>query len=243
VKEYAIISDPGKRRDRASTMIMKQTPILDPGSELVGKPDRILFFLDIIYLEQFARKPYPEQRDYLADLQGQPEFVHNSDLIIDADGVGEALIDMLCEKGLTPIPILAVTGIGVTQQFQKMGQIFSKPGSGKLMNMRPELHVGKATLVGAGRRVLEQRRLRMPRNIKWQEDFDRQLVHFTGPKDKRTQRISYNADDPNTHDDFVSDFLLGAWWFTRDLKDITIPDREIRRTRTTGTNTWDPMDY
>lgn len=244
MNEYAIICDPGKRRDRASTMIMKHTSIIATGDERIQKPDRILFYLDCVYLEQFMRKPYPELRDYLFDLKGQVELVHNSDLLIDADGVGEALIDMLNEKGLVPIPILATGGNKVSQAFSEMGKVFGKAGDGKLHHarMRLELHVPKEDLVGAGRKVLEQHRFRVPLHLKYAEELDRQLVHFTGPKDKRTQRIHYNADDPNTHDDFVSDFLLGAWWFTRERKDAilrqnTFTGREHR------TGEWDPMDH
>jgi hypothetical protein len=244
VNEYAIINDPGKRRDRAATMIMKHTSIVEPGNERLKKPDRILFYLDCVYLEQFMRKPYPDLRDYLFDLKGQVELSKNSDLLIDADGVGEALIDMLNEKGLMPIPILATGGNKVTQTFAPMGQIFGKP-DGKLhpMRARLELHVPKEDLVGAGRKVLEQHRFRVPPHLKWAEELDRQLVHFTGPKDKRTQLVHYNADDPNVHDDFVTLFLLGAWWFTRERKDSILQQKPLAgREHRTGTG-WDPMDH
>ncbi len=244
MNEYAIINDPGKRRDRAATMILKHTSSVETGNPQIGKPDRILFYLDCVYLEQFMRKSYPDQRDYLLDLKEQIEFVHNSDLLIDADGVGEALIDMLNEKGLNPVPILAVAGKGVSYKYQAFGQVLGNtPGKLQRNRGRLEIHVGKDDLVGAGRKVLEQHRFRTPPLLPWVEELDRQLVNFSGIKDKRTQRVSYNAEDPNTHDDFVTLFLFGAWWFTQGRKDAILrqkplPEREHR----TGAG-WDPMDH
>jgi hypothetical protein len=128
----------------------------------------------------------------------------------------------------------------VREVSQTFGKGFSTPGSTQLRGARvlTEIHVPKKTLVTAGQAAVQQNRVRVAKALRWREEFDKQLTHFRVDKKK----TGWEADTPDAHDDFVTVFLIGVWWFTRERKDIIIPD--VSPLAGSGQRTgWDPMEH
>jgi hypothetical protein len=243
VNEYALICDPGKRRDSATFMVMKNSVIIVDGNELLRQPDRTRNYLDIVFLDKFLRKPYPQLCRDMASLMRTTELSNNTDLLLDGNGVGEAVIDILREGGLSPMPIMAVGGEKVTMVQEEFGKVFSSPGNTQLNRLKvtKEIHVPKTDLVAAGMSCVQQKRVRVAAGIPWGEELEKQLIHFK-PPNKAAGRKSFEADEASVHDDFVTDFLIGCWWFTRDRKDVIVPTKPLRRERAADRD-WDPRDF
>jgi hypothetical protein len=240
MNEYALIIDPGKRRDAAAKLVIKDTVEMVDGHKILKGADRAIHRYDVTYLNKTIRQPYPELVEDVCALMNTRELTNNCDLLLDATGVGEAVADMLIDAGLAPIPIIVTGGDRVREVSQATGNVFGPAGGTQLRGARvlTEIHVPKQTLVTAGQAAVQQRRVRVAKALKWREDFDKQLTHFRVDKKK----TGWEADNPDVHDDFVTVFLIGVWWFTRERKDIIIPDK----TPLTGSGKphgWDPMDY
>lgn len=243
MKEYALILDPGKKRDSAALIIMRDTVKIVAGQALANTRDRTRHFFDIIFIDKFMRKPYPQLVRDVGIIYNSTELANNCDLLLDGGGVGEAVVDMMREAGMMPLPIMATGGEAVHEISEEAGKLFSAPGPGKLQRLRVtmEIHVPKVDLVAAGVAVVQQQRVRIAKQLAWAEEMEKQLRHFK-PPDKRAGRKSYEADEASVHDDLVSCFNIGCWWFTRDRKDVIIPDKHIGRDRA-GNRGWDPMDF
>lgn len=243
MKEYALICDPGKRRDAAGLMVMRNTVQIVPRQELLNNQDRTRNLFDIVFIDKFLRKPYPQLCRDIGMLMNTTDLANNCDLLLDGNGVGEAVVDILREAGLAPMPIMAVGGYQVTEVKEEFGKLFGAPGSTQIKRLQvvKEIHVPKEDLVAAGQGAVQQKRVRIAKHLRWAPELEKQLNHFKGP-DKSKGRKSYEADETSVHDDLVSCFIIGCWWFTRERKDIIIPDKHIGRERVADRG-WDPMDF
>lgn len=244
MKEYAVICDPGKRRDSAGLIVMRDVVTIVPRQELLNNTDRTRHYFDIVFIDKFLRKPYPQLGRDLATIMGTTDLSNNAVLLLDGGGVGEAVVDQLREAGLAPMPIMATGGTEVKEVHEDFGKVFSAQGAGKLnrLSITKEIHVPKEDLVAAGVGAVQQKRVRIAKGLRWAEEMEKQLNHFKGTKNPRTGHRTYEADETVVHDDLVSCFNIGCWWFTRSRKDIIIPDKHIGRERVADRG-WDPMDF
>ena len=239
MNEYAVLCDPGKRRDSAIFMVAKHTGLIVEKALPMGNVDRLRFLMDIVFIDKFLRRSYEELVDNAVTLCGTRELANNHDLLVDGAGVGEPVIDMMRAKLLNPISILATGGEKIKEIKAGFAQM-KPPQAGKLQPTigLAEIHVPKKDLVSAGQIVLQQNRCRIAQALRWREEFEKQLKHFKAPDGKR--RKTWEADETEVHDDMVTTYLMGAWWFTRLYKDDIIPDQPPAGSgKTPG---WDPMD-
>jgi hypothetical protein len=244
MNEYALIIDPGKKRDSAAKIVLKDTVELIDGHKILQGADRARHRFDVVFLDKTIRQPYPELVRDVCSLVNSKDLTNNCDLLLDATGVGEAVADMMREIGMNPIPIVTTAGDTVREISQPFGKGFGSPGSTQLHGTRvlTEIHVPKQDLVAAGQAAVQQNRVRVAKGLRWAEEFDKQLTHFRMEKNKRTGNRTYEADEAAVHDDLVTCFLIGLWWFTRARKDTIIPDQQPLAGSGQRTG-WDPMEF
>jgi hypothetical protein len=251
VKEYVVCTDLGKRRDRAVHLIMQDVAQIVPGVKTLGTPDRILHTYVIVYIQQFFGKSYPQLVAETRNLMGTKSLVHNSDLLVDGNGVGDSVVDDMRLVGLMPIPIIAGGGNQVNEVYDEAGKIFADtPMPTKLKPLRTlkEIHVPKIDLVDAGALLAQQGRVELARGLRWAEEFQRQMQDFKDRNLAKRKNVNvapkYAAEHDEVHDDIVFCYLMGCWWFSRHVKDEDhIPERPLAGAEMPKAGDWNPYDF
>lgn len=237
MSEYIAAWDIAKKRDYTTGFVCRVSPEIVDGSTMTGTPDRVVKYLDILNIDKFNNITYPAMVQNIALRVGHERLVNNCDLIIDGTGVGEAVVDLLRERGLNPMPIVFTGGTQVQEVTADFGQTF---GSGfRGVRMVKELHIPKADLVDAGKLVIQQGRVRLAPGLRYAHDFKDQMENFRGKVNEKTNRVKYEAEDEAVHDDMVVCYLMAAWWMIHGHGTDEIEERPIF---TKAAETWEPAD-
>jgi hypothetical protein len=238
MKTYTVVADLGKRRDRTAFFVWKAKQV----STAVLNEERLIWAWVVVHLGLFQGVPYHEVVDDLALLMGHPELVRDSDLLVDAQNIGEPVIEMMRAKGLAPIPILTTGGQTVREVKEQAGFVFANR-SGRLMPLQTyqEIHVPKNDLVGAGRKVVQQKRVTLAQDMFWADKFKEQMRNFRGIQSGRSRATKFEAEDEMVHDDFVWCYLAAAWWCTRGGAD----EQSLMPVAAGGDRLpdWNPLDH
>ncbi|MCL2480162.1 MAG: hypothetical protein FWF38_00470 [Spirochaetaceae bacterium] len=242
MKEFIYVYDPGKKRDYASEMIFKLTLEIHDGDENIKRPDRILFYLDLIHMDKHQGISYTKQAERIATRLKTTQLVNNVDFLVDGNGVGEPVIDILRDKNITVIPINSHGGKSVRVEHEDFGNLFpnSEDGRLKVLKVVKEYHVPKLDLVDAGRIILEQNRLRVAAGINFAKDFREQLSDFKPQEGKRKGYLKFAAEHESVHDDLVLCFLMGSWWALNRKDRVATIDKNIYKPIKKNYN---PLDY
>lgn len=247
MKDYAVILDPGKRRDPAAIIVGHHYRKIIDGLPEKGRPDRIVGMCDVVFADQFIDKPYPELVEYVAKVVGMRDLSNNSDLVVDATGVGEAVVDIMIRAGLAPIPILVTGGTEVRRVYADAGAVFAQPpGSTRLAPLRvlKEIHVPRDDIIAAGGVMLEQGRIRIARGLKWAAEIKKQLDNLPLNKKPLREEDRGPVEVEEVHDDFAFAFCLLCWWLTRASEDgIIDADTHSGGSRQRTVESWDPFDH
>ena len=115
----------------------------------------------------------------------------NSELAVDATGVGRPVVDMLEERGLEPVAI-TITG-------------------GDLVTYDRGWRVPKRDVVGAVQVLLQTDRLKFAEPIPAVATLIQELLAFRVKIDPLTAHDSYGAWREGTHDDLVLAVAVAAW--------------------------------
>ncbi len=239
--EYAVTVDLGKKHDRTAFMVLKDHVEIAEGSQLIGKPERIQHTCHVPFIDQFSGVDYPAIVENLVSLMNTKELAHNADLLIDGRSMGEPVMDMLVQAGLSPISIVATAGQTVHPVYKDFGTVFEQKDRVRFGGIRPvtQYNVPKADLVEAGKKLMHTNRLVIAKGLRWAEEFQRQLMHFKGFTTQTGHR-AYQADSDEVRDDIVFCYLMGAWWFIFTRKDAILPSGPSKLEKVTD---WDPLDY
>ena len=243
MKEFIYAYDSGKKRDYASEMIFQVKLEIQNGDENVKRPDRILFYLNLIHIDKHQGINYVTQADRIANRLRTIQLVNNNDFLIDGNGVGDAVVDIFRSKNITPIPINTHGGKNVQAVYEEFGKLFpgSDDGQLKALKVIKEYRVPKLDLVDAGRIILEQNRLRVAKDIPFAKDFKEQLSDFKPQEGKRKGYLKFKAEHEEVHDDLVLCFLMAAWWALNRKDRINQRDRSIPKHTTK--RDYNPLDY
>jgi hypothetical protein len=230
MNRYAIACDVGRKRDRYTEMVFEDCPRAVDGVPALGSPARVVHTYGIVWLKSLINPTYDDMIDSAATLAERPELVRNADLLVDGNGVGDAVVEGLRKRKLFPVPIIATGGVKVNEEFDDpFGSTFgSTEERTQAIRSLKQLNVPKSHLVTAGIVLLEQRRVGLTDGLPEGElkSFVEQLEAFREERNKRTRRVTWNAADDEVHDDFVSCFLMLAWWTARTRG--SIPERVLR---------------
>lgn len=237
MKRYAIACDVGRKRDHYTEMVWEDTATEIAGIPALGQPARLQHSYGIIWLKRLIDPTYEEMIVSAATLAGRPELMHNADLLIDGNGVGDAVVEGLRKKKLYPIPIIATGGVSAHAQYDDpFGAVFgdSVERTQSIRALR-QITVPKAHLVTAGIVLLEQHRIGLAEGLPPEEveAFIEQLQAFRQEHTQGTKHIAWNAADDEVHDDYVSALLMLAWWTARtrgNVSDRILQDRNAGST-------------
>jgi hypothetical protein len=142
---------------------------------------------------------YPAIADYVVRLLGTPELAEDTQLIVDATGVGRPVVDMLRARGLKPIAVTITGGDKVT--FEKGWR------------------VPKRDLVGAVQVLLQTDRLKFAEQIPAIPLLVQEMLAFRVKIDPLTAHDSYGAWREGDRDDMVLAVAIAAWWGQRHVTD------------------------
>lgn len=205
MKEYILAWDVAQKQDRTAIQLWRRTPQI-----IEGATDRIFEYLDLVYQREMDAVPYPEQCKIVSNFIGSEKLKNNTDVVIDATGIGQAVVDIMREYKVEPIPIVFTNGATMTEKYQDRQSRF---GSGAFGSMRvlQELCVPKVDMIHAAKVMMEQDRVRIAPNVAGADAFTKQLSGFTG-KINVHGNMQYGNDAETQHDDWVSCFIMACWY-------------------------------
>jgi hypothetical protein len=137
--------------------------------------------------------PYPSIVARTRELMLTPPLAGHACLVVDATGVGRAVVDLLLLGDLNPIAVTITGGDAVTR-------------SGR------DYRVPKRDLVATMQVLLQTQRLRFATEMPLGKLLAQELLHFRVKIDLRTAHDSYEAWREGMHDDLVLATALACWW-------------------------------
>jgi hypothetical protein len=149
--------------------------------------------LHVRHLERFRDVRYPEVCERVKRLLKTVPLQGDSQLVVDATGVGAAVVDMLRSTGLT-FDAVTITG-GDTQ---------SVAGAG-------HYRVPKRDLVGGMQVLLQSGRLKIASSLEHAETLKAEMLNFRVKINVATAHDSYEAWREGDHDDLVLAAALACW--------------------------------
>ncbi len=133
--------------------------------------------------------PYPKVVERIADLVDK---LPGAALVVDATGVGRAVLDQMQDAGLKPIPV-TITG----------GRYISFDGD--------HWRVPKKALLRPLVAAMDAGRLKVAKGLREAEAFQREFLAF---ERRITERGNYAFEGAGEHDDLVIAVALACWWPT-----------------------------
>jgi hypothetical protein len=240
VHEFILVADIAKKRDYFALMLFHDNAQIIDGNKTLETPDRLIHYYDIQTIEQYQGLGYEEMAERIETIMRNPLLRMNADLIVDGTGIGEAAVELMRKRGLSPIPIIFSGGDAPKEHYYSFGEVFStSPGKMAGAKILKEISVPKKDLVAAGSVIIQQGRVRAAPG-RWNEDFKRQLAKFKGKVNENTGNRKYEAETEADHDDLVVCFLMGAWWILNRKERNANPERTATENTATG---WEPDDY
>jgi hypothetical protein len=122
-----------------------------------------------------------------------PRLVRGCPLIVEANNVGIAVIDMMKAAGLSPISIWTTNGNHVTQRKDNGWNV-------------PKRDIAQALSV-----VMQMKRIKWPRKHKLTAQLEKELENFTTIINQNGHITYENASDL-IHDDMVMGLAIPIWW-------------------------------
>jgi hypothetical protein len=241
VKEYIVVADIASKRDRYAEMVMRKVLSIRPGNPGLGTSDRSVLELHVVYLKHEEGMRYEEMEDSFLRLITHSDLMNNCDQLVDGTGVGDAVVERLRSRGAFPVSVIFTSGGAENAIYEEVGRVFGSERAGDLAPMRmvKEWRVPKRNLVAAGSLFLEQKRIKIARNIPFADALRSQLEGFRGTLNEPNKRQKFEAETENLHDDFVVDFLMACWWANRGRDEL--PEREMVEAAESNTS-WDPLE-
>lgn len=227
--KYLISMDPGKKQDPAAVQLYRATPVIDhPKGPLDER--RIIVKDDLIAQWSLADKRYTYLGSFVFDLMGRKELQAQTVLVFDATGVGEAVKDILHDRGIRDmVPVVYTAGGRVSYVYRDANDKRFQMRESHHLDLRifDEVHVPKADMVDAAVVALEQHQIRVSRDVAYADEFKKQMTEFTG---KMTAKgyMSYNNSSDDIHDEWVNCLMMRSWYrrfFSKETRDGIEEDR------------------
>jgi hypothetical protein len=151
-------------------------------------------FVQVPHLERFPLgTPYPTIVGRMAQLLATPPLREQASLVVDATGVGTAVLDLLRQAKLSPIAITITGGDKVHRE------------------NRNQYSIPKRELVGCLQVLLQTRRLKIASALPEAELLVKELLSFQ-VKITGHAHDTYGAWREGAHDDLVLALALAAWY-------------------------------
>lgn len=243
MREYIVCCDIGRKRDAYTEVAIRDIPHIERGVKALGTPDRTVHTYSIVWLKRLRGAAYSAMVDSTVRLVNHADLVNNHDLLVDATGVGDAVVELLRVANANPIPIVFTSGDQAKYVYLPGVRLFAEHAE-QLAPMRTleQINVPKSDLVAAGQMLLEQRRITLASDLPEVERavFAEQLRGFTEVETKQAGRKpTFEAETERLHDDYVTAYLMGAWWAHQQRS--AVPEAAVRRHHDPSLD-WDPME-
>ena len=146
------------------------------------------------HLERMRGRSYPEMVSHIAALLREaPLATHGYTLVVDATGVGAAVVDIFRQAG---VPVVAVSIHG--------GDAVTRVPSG--------FRTPKRDLVAAVQALMQTGRLQVAEGLELWPTLKAELQNFRVSIDPKTAHDSYSHWREGQHDDLVLSLALAAWF-------------------------------
>lgn len=236
MREYLLSWDVAQKQDKTALQLWRRTPSIVPGNRIAE--DRVFNYLDLVYQREMEGVPYTEQCKAVQELLNGERMKNNCDLVIDGTGIGQAVVDIMREHGLEPIPIVFTSGLTMNVKYAEATRRFG--GFGKTLDLRTiaELCVPKVDMIHAAKVLLEQNRIRIATGVANAEEFKKQLLHFKGKVNERGN-VSYGNDAEAKHDDWVACFIMACWF--ANYSGQTDNERKVPKSGGDTYKSWNPL--
>lgn len=162
--------------------------------------------LHLVGLERFPLgTTYPELVRRVARYYKAPPFRDQTELVVDATGVGAPVIDMFKEIGIKPFELTSTGG----EHPAGDGKVWSVPKRDLVMQLL----------------ILYQRKLLLPAvGLRELPLLEKELLNFKMKVDPQTKHDAYEAAKASLHDDLVMCVAVAAWRATRLRRTGQAPD-------------------
>jgi hypothetical protein len=148
---------------------------------------------EVRHLERMPlRTPYTEVARGVGGLMETPPLRHNAELIVDATGVGAAVVDILTEAGLSFRAVVMTGG----EQESHNGDTYRVP---------------KRDLISAAQVLLQNRRLRIATTLPESRTLVEELVGYRLKQNIATGHVAFEPWREGQHDDLVLALCLALW--------------------------------
>ncbi|MFA6734184.1 MAG: hypothetical protein WCS71_03720 [Sphaerochaetaceae bacterium] len=235
ITEYVVVCDLAKDQDAAIIQIYHITPELVPGVKELNRPDRVIRYADLVYCRKTTKESYTHFVASLCTLCSDPKILGKYTLLTDVTGVGAAVVEMMQQQGLAPIPISFSSGSGWRPVYS-VASGFGGGGSSRAFGSRlaqlDKIVVSKEEMTSAAIIIMQQQRLRISRSLPQilQDDIRKQLLKFTGKVNERTKKVAYENLTDQDHDDQVVCILMLAFWLVRYVPSMgEVNDHAVER--------------
>ena len=203
---FIISCDIAQRRDYTALQVYRRTPTIS------RTDDKEFVFQDLVYQAKWQGITYTDLAHRLVQIVNRRDVVGNNTLLVDGTGVGVAVVDVLRDNGLLPVPIVATSGGQARPLYANVGEIFKESGKIRGMQTIKEWHVPKVEMVQSGQVAMEQQIVRVAPNVDYLDDFKEQLFGFKGKFNEKTHNTKYENETEGLHDDFITCYLQAMWW-------------------------------
>ena len=157
--------------------------------------------LSLIGLVRWRNLLYPQIARNVAEILDAEPFVNNHDLIIDATGVGPAVVDIYTEQGRS-FKAVKITG----------GEHEREGTEEERALLQQDLwYVPKRNLVSSLQVLLQSEGLSIAEDLHMAETFVEELMNFRIKINVKTGHDAYEAWREGDHDDLVLAAALGVW--------------------------------
>lgn len=199
-RQFVLGLDPAQIRDWAALSAFEIT--VDENGDGIYK---------LVNLERRQRMSYPDLVSWVIRALKLPAFNSESTgtmLVLDQSGIGRAVYDIFCQRGVYPIGITVTAGNSVSHD--------------------DGLHVGKALIYGKFLAAFDYGRVQINPDLPIYEELKHELLAFRAEFSKRGNAI-FEAEE-GEHDDLVTALALPVYYMEDHLALIqaySIPNSEF----------------
>lgn len=184
--------DLGQAQDYTAFVVIERDKNKDTSGSPEGNKSKPSYY--VRHIERFILgTPYTRIARAMKQVMTAPEIKKSSCLIVDATGVGKAVVDLLKQEGLSMYQVTITGG----EKVNRDGNAFNVP---------------KRDLVATLQILLQSKRLQIASSLPLSQTLVKELLDFRMKIDERTAHESFGAWREGSHDDMVLATALAAWY-------------------------------
>lgn len=167
---------------------------LDLPPRYLDVPSLLVRRYNLVDMAQWTGVSYPQTAKRIEQIVRSPLISRDYLLVVDATGVGQAVMDMLRDSyNLAPIGVTFTSGKSVTQSIYG----YNVPKRDLVVNLQV---------------LYQMERVRIAEELELALEYKEQLRHFTSEVDRVTKHESFDSDSGQVHDDLPMASAIVLWY-------------------------------